>query len=394
MSRSVLRGALAASVASAVLVAPVTALAATGAPPAPAAGAPATAPDPAGALALPRPTGPHAVGVTTLHLVDGSRPDPWVPEQKARELMVSIWYPARTGKEGTAPYMTVKEAELLLQGQGAGVPGESLSRTRTNAVADAAPLGRRRGLPLVVLSPGFGMPRSSLTALAEDLASRGYAVVGVDHTHEAATTFPGGRTETCVSCASQNEPGFGEKSARTRAADVSFVLDRLTGKKPAWKHAGLIDRSRIGMAGHSVGGNSATHTMLTDSRVRAGINMDGTFWIPIPDKGLGKPFLLLGAGRTEPGVGDPTWTRDWQRMTGWRRWAAVGTAGHGSFTDYAPLLADRLGDKEMFGTLSGTRSLEITRTYAGAFFDLHLRGRAQPLFDGPAKRYPEVTVLK
>jgi hypothetical protein len=44
---------------------------------------------------LPGPTGPHPVGTTSVYLKDTSRPpDPWVPEVNARELMVSLWYPA------------------------------------------------------------------------------------------------------------------------------------------------------------------------------------------------------------------------------------------------------------------------------------------------------------
>jgi hypothetical protein len=39
-----------------------------------------------------------------------------------------------------------------------------------SCVSDAAPGGRHHALPLVVLSPGFTSPRSTLTALAEDLA--------------------------------------------------------------------------------------------------------------------------------------------------------------------------------------------------------------------------------
>ncbi len=45
--------------------------------------------------------------------------------------------------------------------------------------------GVSAALPLIVLSPGFTMPRSTLTALAEDLASHGYVVAGVDHTYES-----------------------------------------------------------------------------------------------------------------------------------------------------------------------------------------------------------------
>src|SRR3954469_24231135 len=46
---------------------------------------------------LPRPTGHDRIGVVPLHLVDRSRSDPWVPSHPVRELMVSLWYPARRG---------------------------------------------------------------------------------------------------------------------------------------------------------------------------------------------------------------------------------------------------------------------------------------------------------
>ncbi|GAB3895448.1 hypothetical protein GCM10027612_48210 [Microbispora bryophytorum subsp. camponoti] len=211
---------------------------------------------PTGAAALPAPTGTHPVGATTLYLKDTSRPDPWVPDVKARELMVTLWYPAQAGEGRRAPYMTAKESELTLKGKEVtGVPYDVLSRTRTNAVEDAKPAGRKSGLPLVVLSPGFTMPRSTLTALGEELASRGYVAAGVDHTYENyATTFPDGRVAECVACDSDTDPGFGAKVADVRAADVSFVLDQLTGPHAKWEGSSLIDPSEIAMAGHSIGG--------------------------------------------------------------------------------------------------------------------------------------------
>ncbi|WP_230881820.1 alpha/beta hydrolase [Planomonospora sp. ID91781] len=404
-----LRRALAAALALPVLALPALAA------PAAAAAAPSSSPStgPAGgsvppgpALALPEPTGPHPVGTTTLHLVDASRPDPWATGGKPRELMVSLWYPARAPGTRRAPYMTFEEASLLLKGLGAPATRRNatlLSRTRTNAFTDAAPIGRAGGLPLVVLSPGFSQSRSSLTALSEDLASRGYAVAGIDHTHEAfGTALPGGRTATCTACEiAERDPGYGKKITRSRAADVSFVLDRLTGADPAWKHGGLIDASRIAMAGHSIGGNSAARVMLTDSRVRAGVNMDGTFYLPLPRKGLSRPFLLLGAARIhDPGGPDRSWDRDWRRMTGWKRWLTVDGADHSSFSDH-PLFAKRLGiPLEEYSLppkaggapvkpLPGTRAVAVVRAYVGAFFDLHLRGRPQPLLDRPSRSHPE-----
>jgi hypothetical protein len=55
---------------------------------------------------LPEPTGPSAVGTTSLWLTDTSRPDPWVAGVNARELMVSLWYPAVPSDGRRAPYMT------------------------------------------------------------------------------------------------------------------------------------------------------------------------------------------------------------------------------------------------------------------------------------------------
>jgi pimeloyl-ACP methyl ester carboxylesterase len=67
-------------------------------------------------------------------------------------------------------------------------------------------------------------------------------------------------------------------------------------------HAGLIDPSRMVMAGHSVGGAAAIAAMLADSRIRAAIDMDGATVAPIPDHGLSRPFLFLGTSPAEPAV--------------------------------------------------------------------------------------------
>ena len=349
---------------------------------------------------LPEPTGPGPVGATSLYLKDVSRPDPWAAGVNARELMVSLWYPAVPSDGRRARYMTPAESELQLTTRGiTGVRQDVLSTVRTNAVSDATPAGRQRALPLVVLSPGFTNPRSALTALAEDLASHGYVVAGIDHTYESfGTAFPGGRVTTGLA---REAPGSarGEKVAAGRAADVSFVLGELTGAHPAWPGAALIDPSRIAMAGHSAGGAAAIAAMLADSRIRAGIDMDGATHAPIPDEGLSRPFLFLGKqSNYTPGSGGDipgkpgavtTWERDWKLLTGWKRWLLVAGAIHASFTDLA-LLADQIGI-DTGAALPGARSLDITRAYVRAFFDQHLRSKPQALLDQPSPRYPEVT---
>jgi len=327
-------------------------------------------------------------------LNDVSRPDPWAAGVNARELMVSLWYPAVPSDGPRARYMTPAESRLQLTGRGiTGVPPDALSMVRTNAVSDATPAGRQGSLPLVVLSPGFTNPRNTLTGLAEDLASHDYVVAGIDHTYESlATAFPDGRVTTCLAReAPRRGQAFWEKVVTGRAADVSFVLGELTGAHPAGPGAGLIDPSRIAMAGHSAGGAAAIAAMLADSRIRAGIDMDGATAARIPPSGLSRPFLFLGkqANYTPGGEGPvTTWERDWQLLTGWKRWLLVTGAVHASFTDLA-LLADQTGI-DLGAGLPGVRSLDITRAYVRAFFDQHLRSSPQALLDQPSPRYPEV----
>ncbi|MFI9597454.1 alpha/beta hydrolase family protein [Nonomuraea sp. NPDC052265] len=341
---------------------------------------------PAGPATLPAPTGAHPVGTTALYLKDASRPDPWNLDVDARELKVTLWYPTERRDGPRAAYMTPKEAELRLRRLGVGgVPDGAISGTRTNAVADAEPAGRN--LPLVVLSPGFTNPMNTLTSLAEDLASRGYVVAGIDHTYESyATTFPGGRVAECLACDSDTDPGFGTGVVAGRAADVSFVLDQLPAK---WHGSDLIDRSKIAMVGQSIGGASAMATMVKDSRVRAGVDMDGTTYARIPKNGFSRPFLFLGSPQHVPGGRDSSWERDWKLLTGWKRWLVLSGAEHQSFTD-GPLMAGALGIRPAYGVLPAARAAELTRTYVAAFLDLHLKSKRQPLLDEPSSRYPEV----
>ncbi|MBW5486746.1 alpha/beta hydrolase family protein [Streptomyces bambusae] len=359
--------------------------------PASLAGTPAAAADPTPQPLrpqLPRPTGRYAVGQDTLHLVDRSRTDPWA-KSGPRELMVTMRYPAHPGTGGPVrPYLTDEEARLLLVDRGLDkqVAVESLAGTRAHSRSDARPVAGR--YPLVVLSPGFSVPRATLTSLAEDLASRGYVVALVDHAYESVgTSVPGGRVLTCLACEQAKGHEGRQLVAATRSRDVSFLLDRLTGHRPAWRHARLIDQDRIAMAGHSIGGASAAAAMADDPRIRAGINMDGSM-VPLPEGGLGgRPFMLLGSARAQPGA-DGTWDGNWPRFGGWKRWLTFDDSYHFTFSDW-PTVSEQLG-LPAWSPLPGARSLELTRTYVGAFFDLHLKGVPQPLLDGPVASAPEV----
>jgi predicted dienelactone hydrolase len=324
--------------------------------------------------------------MSRLHLTDTSRTDPWVPAAGHRELMVSVWYPASRLTGRPAVYLTGREAAALVTARQLPLDPADVAAIRTSTRLDNPPRPGTHRYPLVVLSPGFSLPAATLTGLAEELASRGYVVTGIDHTYESSgVELPGGRLATCVACENA-EP---VQVPPVRAADTSFVIDQLT-RTRTWWGSWMIDARRIGMAGHSIGGNSAAETMRTDPRVDAGVNLDGSFFTDVPPGGLDRPFLMLGEpGLHKPGdVRDTSWDTAWQLLTGWRRWFTVTGTAHLSFSDFAPL-GKRFGLPPST-PLDGDRTDEITRAYVVAFFDTHLRGIPRPILDGDDPAYPEV----
>ncbi|MGW1179344.1 alpha/beta hydrolase family protein [Kitasatospora sp. NPDC002543] len=352
--------------------------------------APATAPAPTRTFqgALPAPTGPYAAGEDVIHLTDASRPDPWVPSSGPRQLTVTMIYPAVPGTGTPAPYMTLGEAAGILQRQhtpaNSGITPQSLVDVTTHAYDGARPQPGKH--PLVVLSPAYENPRMTLTALATDLASHGYVVALVGHTYEdSGETLADGRTSPCVICDGPAGLDF-DAVAAGRARDESFVIDRLTHGNAAWRLAHLIDKHEIGAAGHSLGGAAAAATMIADPRVRAGVNMDGSFH-PDPKPGqIDRPFLMLGEPVSDQSAGND-WEQPWAALGGYKKWLTVTGADHFSFADL-DLLKAEAGFPA--GPLSPERALAITRTYVTAFFDRTLKGTNSPLLDGPSPNYPEV----
>ena len=141
-----------------------------------------------------------------------------------RELMISIWYPARkTAGYPLAPWMQKAAADRYLHDL--GIPGKVILAIRT--AIRAPPADKRLGrLPVVLYSPGANASRSFGTGVVEELASRGYAVVTMDHTYDAAVVeFPGGRVATNP----KGEITDFVKAAKVRADDTRFVLDQLPG---------------------------------------------------------------------------------------------------------------------------------------------------------------------
>ena len=373
-------------------------------------------------LVLPKPTGPYPIGTTELHLVDKSRKDPW-GATGSRELMASIWYPALPTGGSVAAYAPPKVAAPLADEFGAVLglkPGQiDYAGTPTHARTGVPAWGRH---PVVLYSPGFGTSRLMGTNHVEDLVSRGYVVVTMDHTGEAPVEFPGGRVAPVVVPHEQIE-----KATAVRVADTRFVLDNLdkviAGENPDAAQRTLprglqrsLDLRHSGMFGYSLGGFAAGETMLVDRRVDAGVNMDGTMQYGFPQgrlsevakRGLDRPFLLFGAqGHShlpQPGsqLDDPSWTSFWKNQRGWKLDLSIPGGTHGAFADYQfslPAIAKAYGLPDelvtsLLGPVDPAGSVAAQRAYLGAYFDQFLKHRPQRLLREESPKYPEVDFVR
>lgn len=380
---------------------------------------------------LPRPTGPFEVGSTVLHLVDPARTEPWLPGTSARrELMISVRYPATPGTSARRePQMTAAAAAHFGGADGAAAlnlrmaPGSvDWGATLSHARCDA-PVDPRAGrLPVVLYSGGLGDPRSWNTALVDDLASHGYAVVTIDHTYEATEVeFPGGRLATMRLY--DGAPPVGADAISTllrkimavRVADTRFVLDRLP-ELNRTRFGDVLDLRRTGMFGHSAGGFTTAETMHDDRRIRAGVNMDGEMDYvggELPDgsrlstvalEGLDRPLLLMGTAGE--GSGDyrqqPSWAAFWKNTRGWKANVTLTGSRHASYTDgqvLLPQLARQGAEPDgglaaAVGTVQPDRAAAASRAYVASFFGRWLRGHDDQLLDGPSDRFPEMVFAR
>ncbi len=193
--------------------------------------------------------GPHAVGWRTLSFTNPEQPD--IPKmvltagkttKSDRTLKIEVWYPATvSGTPAPARYVAPlprsKEAAQKVEFAHTGI-----------AIPNAAPVAGSK-FPLVLVSHGFGGWGTFMTYLTENLASKGYVVVAIDHA-DAPFTDAG---------------SFGLSFGSTivhRARDQQFVLGKLVelSKAPNEPLGALIDAQSIGVIGYSMGGFGALAT--------------------------------------------------------------------------------------------------------------------------------------
>ena len=186
--------------------------------------------------------GEYKVGVRTLNLVNKGQID--VLKSKGgidplydRPLNVEVWYPAILPA-------AAKEFVLYQEVMGTAndpkrplIPFTFAGRALRDAVPQSMPNG---AFPLVIVSHGYVGSRFLLTYLTENLASKGYVVVAIDHSE---STF-------------RDAAGF-QSTLLNRSKDVLFLLNQMAALgESSSKHflSGIVDANNTALIGYSMGG--------------------------------------------------------------------------------------------------------------------------------------------
>ena len=185
--------------------------------------------------------GDYTVGVRTLQLTHKNQVD--ILNSKGgsdptydRPLTIEVWYPSEAPMEKNT---TVVYEEVM------GTRGDSLRPLvpftfKGRAYRDAAPKTTTGGYPLIIVSHGYVGSRYLMTYLTENLASKGYVVVSIDHTD---STF--------------KDANAFQSTLLNRAKDIQFVVNTIAEKGNSSSKgplAGMVDSENIGIVGYSMGG--------------------------------------------------------------------------------------------------------------------------------------------
>lgn len=257
---------------------------------------------------IPAPTGSFSVGTRVFNWEDNKREE-WFTEKEGdfRKIVVQVWYPTDEVSGNKAPYIDFPQHRVRPISEQVELPPfmiKHIQDVNSNSYLNAALKSAIELYPLVIFSHGLGGMRMQNTIQMEELASRGFIALAMDHPYDANITVYKDGSSADYRSAIVGEVTTEEfwnirlPQINTRVADVSYVLDHIQeiqdGDDSFWN---MIDLGRVGIMGHSFGGGTAIVASSRDTRLDACIALDG-WLVPIEEsiikKGLMVPFLFMG----------------------------------------------------------------------------------------------------
>lgn len=346
--------------------------------------------------------GIYDVGVRTTEFIAKNRVDVVNTNSGAenvmydRHLTVEIWYPAKLNADQPRGTQYVTETRNL-----------AVTATLNGmAVRDATALSGHELFPLVILSHGYPGNRYLMSHLGENLASKGYVVVSIDHTD---STY-------------QNQQPIAS-TLYNRAPDQRVVLQKIaemTADKGSFL-AGLVDVNNTAIIGFSMGGYGLLNNLgatynkdmisttmappnellkawtdanpdfndLLDPRVKAGVaiapwGMNSGFFNPVSLRGIETPTLYV-AGSMDVTAGYENGTRSiFENAVNSDRYLLTFINGGHSVAAPIPLPQEILYNEDKSGAghyadpvWDTVRSNNILAHFVTAFLNVELKGMVE-----------------
>lgn len=253
-------------------------------------------------LALPSPPGPYSLGVKCIEFQDTSRT--MLRDSTPKRWMGSLFYPSKP-HHGLYPYQPFTLQNGEIQGR----------RILAHAKPNGIPFGGT--YPLILFIPGRGADRDRYTIFAEALASSGAIVLMLDQPYVAGLVrFGSGEiirpTLKDLWMIPRNRDfryAYDDAVIKDTLYDLSYVVNHV---RDILKALPEMDVSKIILAGHSIGANSAHIFGFRDPRVHAVIDLDSKITdravfgrLGVPPNPRGIPVLFIrGMMQYQDDVGD------------------------------------------------------------------------------------------
>ncbi|CAH0056365.1 unnamed protein product [Clonostachys solani] len=349
---------------------------------------------------FPPPGGPFHVSLEHSELVDESRQDPF-NSTHARRMMITRFKPVpkkHCKKLCNVPYMTPEVAKVedeILGPYLEGIvesPGDMLLGLQLEVCCEVQKTAPAKVFPKILFGTGLNTTRSFYFGTVQQIASMGYEIVLMDHPYETdVVQFPngdlifGGHIGRDVE--DLEDIVFG---LEVRTQDVKFVLDTFGIEKTVY-------------IGQSYGGASAAAALLNETRLVAGVNLDGALWGNVQHTGVDRPFLSFGSvGHNSSFESDPSWANFFGAMETnhsqvWNKELSVLDSIHGAYYDFS-IIGDVTGLREksvsFFGKITGERMDKILREYLNDFIQFTLLGGCEGLLSGPSTEFEDVLFIR